>query len=306
MEEIISRAAIEMAEREKRSKNFMVNNLKESTSTDQDQRVADDKRRIEDLTKDISPKVEITRVFRIGEPRPPDQKPRPIIVTTKAEAQAKAVINASWASQLPKIENQQIFCSKDKSLIQRSLAQKEGETATDNRGNAQPGRGRRITRGGKFQGSDNQRGRGRGRGGMHPASSKSTSRKRPRNQNEEDPGQSNQADDNPREPEEKRTRQGRGNYTLENIAMNTRDDTSLEGVPRPQNTSTPARGGLEAVQNTPERSTLGQASAIIAPNASINENTLPSVHELSNFIETGGVVLQLPAPEDAVVPEQGN
>ena len=180
--EIVNKAAMEMAERERRSRNFLVHLLPESLFTDQDDAMNDDKQKIEKLIAKITPKPQINRLFRLGQPRTTDQKPRSILVIAAESNQAKAVVNASFARTLDKIQGApDIHCTKDRSLNQRIVAGKINPSA-ETGGETSRGRGR-----GRGYGHGRGRGR-RSRGGrVTPSQSdRSDSRKRSRVDEESD------------------------------------------------------------------------------------------------------------------------
>ena len=177
---LIDKAATEMAEREKRSRNFLVHQLTESDSTSTDEILNDDRRKVESLVSDVTPRVEVVRLFRIGQPRPDNQKPRSILVITAEADQARAVVNASFAKTLSKIPGtKDIHCTKDRSLNQRLVLGKINATDADQIRS----RGRGTTRGrGRPRGS---RGRGSNyaappQGGDERERDRSDSRKRQR------------------------------------------------------------------------------------------------------------------------------
>ena len=68
MNQLVNKATTEMAEREKRSRNFLVHQLPESLYTDPDDILNDDRNKVEKLVSNISPKVHVVRLFRLGQP----------------------------------------------------------------------------------------------------------------------------------------------------------------------------------------------------------------------------------------------
>jgi len=158
MDQLINKAAVETAERERRGRNFLVHYLAEADSPDPDEKWRMDKERVEKLVIKVVPKVKILRIFRIGEPRAPGEKPRTLLVTTEHFEQARAVINASFSKSLSQTEGETIIhCTKDRSLNQRNLRQNmDGKDPQTSGQDEIPQRGR-----GNFRG----RPRGRSRGG---------------------------------------------------------------------------------------------------------------------------------------------
>ena len=172
---LVDKAATEMAEREKRSRNFLVHQMPESLFTDPDKILNDDRQKVEKLVADVMPKVQVVRLFRIGQPRQDSQKPRSLLVNTTDANQARAVVNASFAKTLTKIPGtKDIQCTKDRSFNQRLVLGKTKVADVEH----SRGRGRGQTRG-------RGRGRPRGRGSRNASQpqedrERSDSRKRQR------------------------------------------------------------------------------------------------------------------------------
>ena len=161
-DKLVDSAAKESAEREKRSRNFLVHRLPELPHLNPDDSMKDDIEKVNLLVSKVVPSINIVRAFRIGKPRLEGENPRILLVTVVEEIQAKSVINASYAKMLTQVgENRDIYCTKDRSIVQRKVA-RDSSVATTTLGNAEgthPGRGR-----GRGRGNGRGRGRGRGRG----------------------------------------------------------------------------------------------------------------------------------------------